>query len=161
MPAPHNPDEERFAEISTALVDAVERVVPGWIERLVVERVQAWSGHVGPEVVATAAVAGSAACVDVVPRLRTLVETDLDHQRTNPLSLLRDSTRFAHAVLADLGVPAVHRDQFATRSFPDDDYGLVPASWDEVDPSLHEIGLTWGAAKAYLFKARRREEGRT
>lgn len=154
-------DEARFVEISAALVDAVERAVPPWIERLVVERVQQWSGHVSPEVVASAATAGSAAAADVVPRMRSLVETDLDDQRTNPLSLLRDTTRFAHDVLADLGVPAVARDQFSTRSFPDDSYGLVPAAWEDVDPDLHELGLAWGAAKAFLFKARRRAEGKT
>ena len=93
--------------------------------------------------------------------MRSLVETDLDDQRTNPLSLLRDATRFAHAVLADAGVPEVARDQFSTRSFPDDVYGLVPAAWEDVDPALHELGLTWGAAKAFVFKARRRKEGRT
>ncbi len=154
-------DEARFAEISSALVDAVERAVPAWIERLVTTRVQQWSGHVSPEVVATAATAGAAAAEDVVPRLRALVETDLDEQRTNPLSLLRDTTRFAHDVLADLGVPAVARDQFSTRSFPEDSYGLVPAAWEDVDPDLHELGLAWGAAKAFLFKARRRGEGKT
>ncbi|MDE0804859.1 MAG: hypothetical protein OSA99_16245 [Acidimicrobiales bacterium] len=154
-------DEERFAEISHALVEGVEAVVPGWIERLVVQRVRAWCGDVAPAVVAAAATAGSAAAADVVPRMRSLVETDLDDQRTNPLSLLRDATRFAHDVLADVGVPEVARDQFSTRSFPDDVYGLVPATWEDVDPALHELGLTWGAAKAFLFKARRRQEGRT
>lgn len=171
MSTPHNPppdresvdpeDEARFEEISRALVAGVEAAVPGWIERLVAERVRAWSGHVSPEVAAAAATAGAAAADDVVPRMRELVETDLDEQRTNPLSLLRDATRFAHQVLADASVPALQRDQFATRSFPDDVYGLVPAAWEDVDPALHELGLTWGAAKAYLFKARRRAEGRT
>ncbi len=53
------------------------------------------------------------------------------------------------------------RDQFARNSFPDDTYGLVPATWADIDPALHEIGITWGAAKAFLFKARRRAEGKT
>ena len=154
-------DEARFAQISDALVAGVEQAVPGWIERLIVDRVRQWSGHVSPEVVATAATAGTAAAADVVPRMQALVETDLDDQRTNPLSLLRDTTRFAHDVLADLGVPAVARDQFSTRSFPDDSYGLVPAAWEDVDPELHELGLAWGAAKAFVFKARRRAEGKT
>ncbi len=161
-PPPVDPaDEERFAAISTDLVAAVAAVVPGWTARLVTDRVHAWRGHVSPEVVAAAAAAGVAAAADVVPRLRELVATDLDDQRTNPLSLLRDTTKFAHRVLVDLGVPALPRDEFSRRSFPDDVYALAPASWDEVDPSLHEPGLTWGAGKAFLFKARRRAEGRT
>jgi hypothetical protein len=57
-------------------------------------------------------------------------------------------------------VPPADRDEFAQRSFPDDSYGLVPASWEEIDQRLQEVGITWGAAKAYVFKARRREEGR-
>ncbi|WP_436794899.1 hypothetical protein [Actinospongicola halichondriae] len=154
-------DEQRFREISAALVAAVAEVVPAWIERLVIERVRSWSGEVSADVEQAATTAGVEAAADVVPRMQALVETDLDHQRTNPLSLLRDTTRFAHEVLVDVGVPTVARDPFVQRSFPDDDYGLVPASWDEVDPSLHELGLTWGAAKAFLFKARRRAEGKT
>ncbi len=161
-PPPVDPgDVQRFAEISSQLVDAVGAVVPGWIDRIITDRVVASGGDLTPELRGRAATAGAAAAADVVPRLRALVDTDLDSQRTNPLSLLRDSTRFAHEVLAGAGVPPVLRDQFSTRSFPDDDYGLVPASWEQVDPSLHEIGLTWGAAKAFLFKARRRAEGRT
>ena len=155
-----NPDEQRFATISSALADAIDDAVPGWIERLVVERVTAWQGHVPPGVRAAAAAAGSAARDDVVPRVRALLAADLDDQRGNPLALLHEATRHAHEVLVAAGVPPVERDAFAERSFPDDDYALVPAAWDEIDPTLHEIGMTWGAAKAFVFKARRRAEGR-
>lgn len=153
-------DADRYAEISDALVAAVDRAVPGWIERLVLERLRAWSGHVSAEVAADAVQAGVAARDEVVPALRTLVDTDIDAQRGNPLALLRDATAHAHAVLDRAGMPAMPRDQFAERSFPADRYGLVPATWADIDPDLHEIGLTWGAAKAYLHKARRRDEGR-
>jgi hypothetical protein len=152
-------EEQRFAEISDALLASVERVVAHWIERLVLGRVREWSGHVSPEVAAAAVAAGGSARDDVVPKLRALLAADVDDQRTNPLALLRSATAHATAVLRDLGVPAAPRDQFARGSFPDDTYGLVPASWEDVDPSLHEIGMTWGAAKAYVFTARRRDEG--
>lgn len=164
-PAPDQADDPadaaRYAEVSATLVDAVAEVVPGWIERLVVERLRAWSGHVSPEVAAQAVAAGEAARDDVVPRLRTLVETDIDDQDANPLALLRGATAHGHRVLAEAGMPSMPRDQFARNSFPDDAYGLVPATWADIDPELHEIGITWGAAKAFLFKARRRREGRT
>ncbi len=152
-------DDDRYVAISDALADAVEDVVPEWIEGLVVDLVEAWSGYVSAPAAAAAVAAGEAARDEVMPALRDLLATDIDGQRANPLALLRDATRHAHAVLADLEVPAMPRDQFARNSFPDDVYGLVPASWDEIDPSLQEVGLTWGAAKAFLFKARRREEG--
>ena len=47
-----------------------------------------------------------------------------------------------------------------TASFPDDPYDLTPGSFADVDPSLHEPGLVWGAAKAHVVLARRRREGR-
>ena len=108
-----------------------------------------------------AVLAGERARDEAVSRLRALVDADIDEQRANPLAVLRDVTSHAHAVLADAGMPSMPRDQFARQSFPDDAYGLVPATWADIDPDLHEIGITWGAAKAFLFKARRRAEGKT
>ncbi len=154
-----DPDDARFAQISRQLADAVDAVLPGWIEGLVEARVREWRGHVSTEVADAAVAAGIAARTEVMPDLRELLATDVDAQRTTPLVILRDATRFAHQVLADEGVPARPRDSFAERAFPRDTYDLVPASWADVDPSLHEIGITWGAAKAYIHKARRRPEG--
>ncbi|MFP5577637.1 MAG: hypothetical protein ACLGIZ_05280 [Acidimicrobiia bacterium] len=154
-------DEARLAAIAADLADRVQAAVPGWIERLVLDRVRAWSGHVSAEVAAEALVAAESARLEVVPRVRALLSTDIDEQRTNPLDLLRGATRHAHDALARIGVPSVVRDDFSQRSFPGDSYDLVPATWADVDPDLHEIGLTWGAAKAYVHKARRRAEGRS
>lgn len=154
-------DEERLAAIAAELADRVEEAVPGWIEGLVLTRVRQWSGHVSAEVAAEAVVAAEAASAEVVPRMRRLLEADIDAQTANPLELLRRATRHAHDALARIGVPSVVRDDFARRSFPDDAYDLMPATWSDVDPDLHEIGLTWGAAKAFVHKARRRAEGRT
>lgn len=159
-PGPSAADEDRFAEISVALAEAVEAVLPGWIERLVVERVRQWRGDVNPETLSAASRAGERAVAEVTPAFRSFLQLDIDEQRTNPLAILRGATRHAHEALADLDVPPVERDDFAQRSFPDDLYGLVPATWDDVDPALHDLGITWGAAKAYLHKARRRAEDR-
>jgi hypothetical protein len=154
-------DEERLAAIAAELADRVEATLPRWIEGLVLTRVRQWSGHVSPEVAAEAVVAAEGARSDVVPRMRALLATDIDRQGGNPLELLRAATSHAHDALARIGVPAIERDEFSERSFPGDSYDLVPATWADVDPSLHEIGLTWGAAKAFVHKARRRAEGRT
>jgi hypothetical protein len=154
-------DEERLAAIAAELADRVEAAVPGWIERLVLARVRQWSGHVSAEVAAEAVVAAEAAQEDVVPRMRRLLEADIDDQTANPLQVLRGATSHAHDALARIGVPSVQRDDFAQRSFPGDTYDLMPATWSDIDPDLHEIGITWGAAKAFVHKARRRAEGRT
>ncbi|HRE00718.1 MAG TPA: hypothetical protein PLV68_05430, partial [Ilumatobacteraceae bacterium] len=58
--------------------------------------------------------------------------------------------------LAAHGVPPRQRDPFAERAFPADRYGLSPAAWSDVDESLHEPGLIWGAWKAKTVLARRR-----
>lgn len=150
------PDEERLAAIAAALADRVEAVVPDWIEGLVLGRVRDWSGDVSDEVAVEAVVAAEAARSDTVPRMRALLAADIDDQRGNPLEVLRSATVHAHDALARIGVPSVVRDDFSQRSFPGDDYDLMPATWSDVDPSLHELGLTWGAAKAFVHKARRR-----
>jgi hypothetical protein len=62
-------------------------------------------------------------------------------------------------VLDELGVGPPDRDEFARRNFPEDRYDLTPASFADVDPTLHEPGLVWGAAKAHVVLQRRRAEG--
>lgn len=151
-------DEERLAAIAQRLADEVDAVVPRWIERLVVERVGQWRGEVSADVSADARLAAEEAGAEVATRMRALLATDLDEQRTGPLEVLRAATRHAHEVLSRLGMPAVVRDEFAERSFPDDAYDLMPATWSDVDPALHEHGIAWGAAKAFVHKARRRAD---
>lgn len=158
---PAGADEARLASIAAELAERVEAVVPAWIEGLVVQRVQQWRGEVPPDVAEEASRAGEEAGHEVGPRVRALLTADIDEQVVNPLQLLRVATRHAHDVLDGLGVPEVERDEFARRSFPDDRYDLVPATWSDVDGSLHEPGITWGAAKAFVHKARRRAEGRS
>ncbi len=97
-----------------------------------------------------------AARSEVGAELRELLERDIDDQRTNPLSVLRGAVRFPTAVLRAAGVPPVVRDDFAERAFPDDIYDLSPATWRDVDESLHEPGLVWGAWKAGEHLRRRR-----
>jgi hypothetical protein len=57
-------------------------------------------------------------------------------------------------VLRDAGAPAVERDKFSRERFPDDDYDLTPATWADIHPSLADLGIAWGAAKAFEHKRR-------
>ena len=101
-----------------------------------------------------------AATPTVLAQLDALLRTDVDAQQTNPLSVLRAAVRFPTEVLARHGVRPEARDSFAVRAFPDDVYGLSPATWADVDESLAEPGLVWGAWKAMTVLQRRRAEGR-
>jgi hypothetical protein len=149
-------DAERLAAVAADLADAVETALPGWVERAVASRVDSPPDDVR----AAAADAGKRAAAEVAPRVRELLTTDVDEQRTNPLAVLRSAVRYPTEVLREAGVPPVQRDEFAERAFPDDVYDLTPATWSDVDPSLHDRGLVWGAAKAQVVLARRRREGK-
>lgn len=154
-------DAAALAAHSRALVDAVDAALGHWVERVVGERWVAHTGSPPPEqVTADARAAGLRCRTQLVVALRSLLETDVDAQRSNPLAVLRGAVPFATEVLVAAGVPAGPRDKDAERLFPDDPYDLTPGSFADIDPSLHEPGLVWGAAKAHVVLARRRREGR-
>lgn len=156
-------DAAALAHHATALVEAVDATVPGWVVGAVLQRWAEWSGtdrSAVPEALLDAArAAGEEARAVVVPALRQLLDTDVDEQRATPLALLRGVVRYPAAVLAGAGVPPVDRDAEARRLFPDDHYELSPAAFSDIDPSVHEPGLVWGAAKAHVILARRRRTG--
>jgi hypothetical protein len=141
---------------AAALVEAVEREVPGWVERSVVRIAAAYRGRADADVRAAAADAGRQAATEVGSELRTLLERDIDEQVTTPLTILRRAVRFPTEVLRALGVPPVERDEQQERLFPEDDYDLAPANFADVSPELTEPGLLWGAAKAHLHLQRHR-----
>jgi len=141
-----------------ALANALEAALPGWVARSVEGRWQDWKGAtpLPPEVRAEAEKAGARAQSEVGQQLRTLFALDVDEQRVNPLDLVRRAVSYPAAVLRSAGVPEVVRDEFAERAFPDDVYGLAPASFADIDQSVYEPGLEWGAAKAHAHLTRRK-----
>jgi hypothetical protein len=139
-------------EYATALADAIDEALPGWVERCV--RLRAL--HVDDPLAEAAREAGLRARAEVGTAIRELVLADVDEQWTNPLSLLRGAVRYPTEVLASVGVPAVDRDDFARDRFPDDPYDLTPATWSDIHESLASVGIAWGAAKAFTHKQRHR-----
>jgi hypothetical protein len=132
--------------VSTDLAGAVEAALPGWVVAAVAAR--------APGLDDQARAAGERAAAEVLPALRALLELDIDEQRTTPLVVLRDAVRYPTEVLAGAGVPPVARDAFEQERFPDDVYGLMPASFADFGPEVGEAGLAWGAAKAWEHKRR-------
>lgn len=161
MTADDPADAAALAGYAAALAAGVEDHLAGWVERVVAERHRQWAGTAPPDPVRAAArAAGARATAEVGPRVRALLERDVDDQPTGPLALLRTAAAHPTAVLREAGVPPVERDEMAARLHPDDDYDLGPAAFADVHPDLHEAGITWGAAKAHVVLARRRREGR-
>ncbi len=140
---------------ATALADAVDAALPGWVERSVARVLAAWHGGTpDPEVLDAAREAGLRAKAEVGSAVRTLVEADIDAQRTTPLALLRSAVRYPTRILQEAGVPPVDRDPMQVRLLPEDLYDLSPASFADVDPALAEPGMVWGAAKALAHRRR-------
>jgi hypothetical protein len=153
-------DAAALARYALALADGIETALAGWVVGCVERILVAYRGQVDPEERRAAEVGGTEAMAEVGPEVRALLLADIDEQRTSPLALVRGAVRYPTAVLEQAGVPPVERDPFTVRQFPDDPYDLTPASFADIDPGLHEPGLTWGAAKAHVHLARRRREGR-
>lgn len=143
------------AGYAAALADGIEAALPRWVERAVAGTMTAWAGSVPPEVATQAAAAADRAAAKVGPLVRALLQSDIDQQRTTPLAILRvAAVRYPTEVLVAAGVPPVVRDQAAEELFPDDRYDLVPAAFSDLDPALADVGLRWGAAKAFEHKRR-------
>ena len=152
-----HPTPEPAESMSTALTVAIEKALPGWVERSVARVASAFFGRVDDEVRAAGAEAGRRAAIEVGCEVRDLLALDFDGQPTTPLSILRRAVRYPTEVLRAAGVPPVVRDQAQEHLFPDDDYDLAPANFADVSPELADVGLEWGAAKAYAHLQRRRE----
>lgn len=142
------------------LARAVHAVVGEWMVRCVQRTAQRQWGACPPELSDAASRMAADAAPQVHARLQAFLDTDVDEQRMNPLGVLRAAVVYPTEVLAAAGVPPVRRDAFAEQAFPDDCYDLSPATWSDVDPSLHEPGIMWGAWKAKVVLDRRRSEGR-
>lgn len=144
-------------DYSARLLQCVTLVAGTWAARLVDERLAAdgLTGRVSEES-RRAAVSETERLA--IEGLRDLLELDADLQRTNPLTVLRSATAPLGRFLASAGVTPVERDEFDRRSFPDDVYGLAPATWADIDASLLEPGIEWGAWKAATIIGRRRTE---
>jgi hypothetical protein len=141
------------------LAEGIERALPAWVVASVERILVAYRGTAPAEVLARAAAAGEEAGHEVGAEVRRLLAADIDDQWTNPLHIVRGAVRFPTAVLRDEGVPGIERDAFDETHFPDDDYGLTPMSFADVDEELQELGIVWGATKARAHLERRRAEG--
>jgi hypothetical protein len=145
-------------EPAAELLAVAVAVIPDWMRRITVQAAAA--GGVD------ATVSGDSldAMIDAESnrlgeQLGQLLAADVDAQRTNPLSLFRSAVAAPTDWLCSIGVPTPSPDRFVAERFPDDVYGLGPATWADIDQRLHEPGLVWGAWKAMTVLRHRREDG--
>ncbi|MEO6570417.1 MAG: hypothetical protein ABIO83_02610, partial [Ilumatobacteraceae bacterium] len=120
-------DDVQLPEPVVGLLDAAAAVAPMWLRRVT----SSAAGRGGLDVASLAAgldemVAEVAAQLD--SDLRSLLATDVDRQRTNPLSLFRAAVGRPTEWLLAAGVSPPPGDAFASEHFPDDPFRLGPAS---------------------------------
>lgn len=149
-----DPDpDEALAELGANLADRVIAAVPAWVARCVESRLPPAMPE-RDEVMAEAAAAGRRAQQAVAANLQALLAADVDAQRSTPLAVVREAVSYPTEVLRAARVPPVRRDPFVSERFPDDPYGLTPASLAAMDPDLGEPAIAWGAAKAMAHRRR-------
>ena len=147
-----------MAQASDAIIAGVERLAGEWVVGAVTRIVDAWGGLPAPARASTIeearAIAGTASA-RVVGELREFFATDPARQRTTPLAIVRTLRYEPTTVLAHAGIPGVERDEFDTRAFPDDVYGLVPQSLADLgDDDLAPMLMVWGVGKAKVLRRR-------
>ncbi|HEX5266125.1 MAG TPA: hypothetical protein VFW24_05080 [Acidimicrobiales bacterium] len=150
-----DPDAE-LARAGAELAEALTASLPGWAERVVRERSASQPAGADAALASRARAVGADAAEAVGPELRALLTADVDHQRQNPMAVVRRAVAWPTAVLRDAGAEPPERDDYARRHFPDDIYGITPTSFADLDPELAEMGLVWGALKARAHLARHR-----
>ena len=149
-----------YESATSELIIAIGHVVESWLVRIAVDTFVSHAGSVSPEFRLAAENAARAGGEWVLARLRATLLVDVDEQRVNPLQTLREAVRFPTEVLREAGVPMKLRDEYDQKINPEDIYGIGPAHWNDIDESLTEPGIVWGAAKASTVLQRRRAEGK-
>lgn len=147
-----------MADGAARLIDGIDRLGAAWVVRAVTGILDAW-GRLDADARATALdraeVAAAAAATRVESELDQLFALDPAGQPATPLEIIRSLQREATEVLRAAAVPEVVRDEFETRAFPDDVYGIVLKTPAELgDDELGGALLGWGLGKAKVLRAR-------
>lgn len=142
-------DDELLRDAGQMLAAAVDSELDQWVAACV----HRWlpPALVESEVLAEAQ---HLARAEVMEPLLALLETEVDRQPTNPLTLLRSAARYPSAVLAMAGLKSSIRDPHQVRLFPDDHWDLVPKNFGDIGPKTGEAGIRWGATKAWVHRRR-------
>ena len=150
---PKNHDLAMYQEHGLALVRAVDESIISWLNHKtsIILGTDALEKH-GPEI--TAAISEVAA--NARESLTELALGDVDAPMSGPLERIRQAMGPVHAALDGAGAPRPSRDRLDSQMRPDDIYGLGPYTFLDLGESVHEAGITWGAAKAYVHTQRRR-----
>lgn len=146
-------DETEFVAIGLRLAEAMNIAIERWLSHQLAVRLEA-SGRANDDTYQRAEQLAAETAVAVAAQIQQLAATPIDLQATTPLSIVRSALQPATALLSDSQVPPAVRDSDDVARFPDDTFGLTPASFADIDLELASVAVEWGAAKAWLHKQR-------
>ena len=141
-----------LAEHAAGLGDLLVDIVPAWVDHALRVR----SPH---ETDPAALQAASRRVVEsaqttTLPAIVRLLDADIDEQWSSPLDIVRSLVPVITGELDGLGAQVVARDPGTIDMYPDDRFALIPATFADIHPDLHQPGLAWGAAKAHIHLRR-------
>lgn len=139
---------------------AVMQAIPAWVARRMLEIASHAGISAGADFMEAIESVSRETMQQLSGDLLALLTTDVDHQRFNPLQVIREANVFANQSLAVLGVPAPRRDEFDAQVMPHDHYAVGPLTWKDLSEDVHDAGISWGAWKAATVLTRRRAEGK-
>jgi hypothetical protein len=151
------PNDVQPLEPPDQLLQVAHEVTEPWLRRVVTDAFERGGGE--PEHDSELDELITAECAHLLGALHDLLEADVDDQRSTPLSLYRAAVAGPNRWLASIGVAAPAAEPGATPERTADPYRLGPAAWSDIDPAMHEPGMTWGAWKAMTVLRRRRDDG--
>jgi hypothetical protein len=142
-----------------SLADTVHAAMPGFVARLIQERKTAFATPTDPTMLAAeVANLGASLSSSVDQALRAFLTSDIDTQRTTPLTIIRNHLAPVTELLHRVGCAHATRDPFDESAFPDDIFAVGPHAWADFGDEVHEAGLRWGAAKAMAHRQRHRSQ---
>ena len=145
----------RYHEYGRALQAAVRADCIPWLEGMVRSR--------APQLAPDPAVRSvlDAVADEIDHRLGIVVEAPVDEPISGPLETMRSAMAPLGEWLEARAVPPPPRDPRDVELHPRDRYDLGPMRFVDISPGVHEAGMAWGAAKAFLHRARHRHEDAT
>lgn len=149
-------DDAALARHGDELVRAIDAAIGEWVRSSVESVLRAQHREIDDHIRALTVAAARDAARDVGDRLHELLSRDVGQQTQNPLAILRSAVTYPTSVLRAAGAQPVTREEFDRHAFPDDEFGLTPAAFADLGPAVHEAGMAWGAAKAFVHLRRRR-----
>jgi len=141
-------DEQAYVEYGEFLREAVAAALGPWIAAQLRMRF-----NIDPDAMSASI---DTVVADADARLVELIHADVDTPLSGPLERIRNSVEQLGPTLEAMGVAPPTRDPFDVSVRPNDHYGLGPIAFLDLGEDVQRAGITWGAAKAYLHRSRRK-----